>query len=137
MTDTWIFCKIIRKEIPKYYVYEDDVVVAFLDIHPTQKGHTLIIPKTHSDTFLETDDVVLARCASVAKKIGKAVTSAVGADGVNIITNNGLAAGQIIFHLHTHVIPRFTGDGLMQWPDGAYAPGEEQSIQEAIRNHLV
>ncbi len=134
--DTCIFCKIILKEIPKYYIYEDDSVVAFLDIHPTQKGHTLIIPKKHSDTFLETDDAVLAHSACVAKKIGKALKDAVGADGVNIITNNGLAAGQIVSHLHTHIIPRFIGDGLMHWPGGTYSSGEEQDIAEAIKKSL-
>ncbi|MDO8571209.1 MAG: HIT family protein [bacterium] len=134
--DTCIFCKIIRKEIPSHFVYEDDDVVAFLDILPTQKGHTLVVPRVHWETFLHTDDVILGKVAVVAKKIGKALEKTVDAEGVNIIVNNGAAAGQVVFHLHTHVIPRFSGDGLKHWPGTPYKEGEADTILKDMKRNI-
>jgi len=111
MDSNCIFCKIVAGEIPSTKVYEDEYVLAFMDIGPIVKGHVLVIPKVHYDPLTETPDEVLARCISVAKKVAQAQMSALGADGVNLHQANGSAAGQEVPHLHFHVIPRYNDDG--------------------------
>ena len=128
-----IFCKIIKKGTPADFVYENDKVVAFLDIRPINKGHLLVVPKKHFTDMLATPDDVLAEISSVAKKIAAAAVKATNADGFNIGMNNGAAAGQLVMHAHLHVIPRFSNDGLRHWP-GKELPKEE--MQE-IRNKIV
>lgn len=106
-----LFCKIVAKEIPATVVYEDDAVLVFMDIGPIIKGHALVIPKKHFDPITEIPDELLAELHVIAKKIATAQMNAFGADGVNIMQNNGKAAGQEVEHLHVHVIPRFDNDG--------------------------
>ena len=129
-----IFCKIIKGELPSSKVYEDEHVVAFLDIHPTRPGHTLLVPKAHCNDFLDCNPEVGTQLIKAAQKVAAAVVKGVGAEGFNLGVNNGRAAGQIIFHLHMHIIPRKAGDGLKPWGQGEYAEGEMESIAEAIRN---
>ncbi len=93
-------------------VYEDDAVIAFLDIRPLSMGHTLIIPKTHFVDIFDTPEEQISQIHKVSKQIALAVKKATGADGVSIIQQNGKAAGQDIFHLHVHVVPRFEGQKL-------------------------
>ncbi|RME53448.1 HIT family protein, partial [Candidatus Woesearchaeota archaeon] len=111
-----IFCKIIAGEIPSQMVYENDKVFAFLDINPINKGHTLIVPREHHEDFLDTPDDVLQDMIVRVKKIARAIMTAVNADGFNLGVNTKPAAGQIVFHTHMHIIPRFEGDGLRHWP---------------------
>lgn len=111
MNSDCIFCKIIAGEIPSTKIYEDEDTLAFLDISPIVKGHTLVIPKCHHNPITQTPDDVLAKCICVAKKIAQAQTEALGADGVNLHQANGSAAGQVVPHIHFHVIPRFDSDG--------------------------
>jgi histidine triad (HIT) family protein len=132
-----IFCSILEKVIPTDFVYEDEHIAAFLDIHPTKKGHTLVIPKKHSKTFLETDPRILSHMVHGVQKVAHAAIQAVGAEGCNITVNNGEAAGQIIFHLHWHIIPRNTDDGLVHWPHASYENGEAKIIAEKIKKLLV
>ena len=100
MTETeCIFCKIVAGEIPSAKIYEDEDVVAFLDINPTAKGHTLVVPKKHVATFLEADDETIEKLIKVSRDVGKAIVKAMNADGLNIGINNGKAAGQIILSL--------------------------------------
>lgn len=106
-----IFCKIVAQDIPATVVYEDDDVLVFMDIGPIIKGHTLVIPKNHYDPVTETPDDVLAKLHVVAKQVARAQMNGLGADGVNIMQNNGKAAGQEVPHIHVHVIPRFGDDG--------------------------
>ncbi len=106
-----IFCKIVNKEIPATVIFEDDDVLAFMDIGPIIKGHALVIPKNHYDPVTETPDEILAKMHITAKKIAAAQMNALGADGVNIMQNNGASAGQEVEHIHIHVIPRFENDG--------------------------
>ncbi len=136
MTDC-IFCKIVNGEIPSYKVYEDDYSFAFLDIHPVHPGHTLVIPKKHYEDFLEADADTLATLSEITQKIAKAVTGGVGADGCNVTTNNGRAAGQVIFHLHWHIIPRFEGDGLQLWPQGEYKEGEAVTVLDQVHQRMI
>ena len=104
-----IFCKIAAGEIPSFKVYEDDLVLAYLDINPFAKGHTLVIPKKHSEGLLDTDDETLAAVIRRVKKVAAHLKEKLGADGFNILQNNGEAAGQTVKHLHFHIVPRFGG----------------------------
>ena len=106
-----LFCKIVKKEIPATILYEDDDALAFMDIGPIIKGHALVIPKKHYDPITETPDDVVAKLFLVAKKISAAQLNGLRADGVNIMQNNGRAAGQEVEHIHVHCIPRYADDG--------------------------
>lgn len=102
-----VFCRIIDGDIPSTKVYEDEDVLAILDISQTTKGHTLVLPKKHYENFLSCPLEVIDKCMAVAKRIGEASISVLGAKGVNILTNAGEVAGQTVMHLHFHVIPRY------------------------------
>ena len=104
-----IFCRIIDGEIPCNKVYEDDDVLAILDISQTTRGHTLVMPKRHYESFLSCPGETLEKVMKVAQRIGQAAVSVLGADGVNILANCGEAAGQTVPHFHVHVIPRYIG----------------------------
>ena len=112
MTNDCVFCGIAEGEIPSFKVYEDEQVLAYLDINPFAKGHTLVIPKAHTKGLLDTDDEVLADLIVKVKKIAAHVAFALGADGFNILQNNGDAAGQTVRHVHFHIIPRWNGSPL-------------------------
>lgn len=121
--DSNIFAKILRGEIPSYKVYEDADTVAFMDVMPQGPGHLLVVPKAPSRNLLDADPAVLARLLPVVQKLARAAKAAYGSDGVTIIQFNEPAAGQTVFHLHVHVIPRFEGvalkphTGKMESPD--------------------
>ncbi len=131
-----IFCKIVNGEIPCNKVYENDKVLAFLDINPVNKGHALVIPKEHYKDLLVMPDNILAEVAKVGKRVAKAVMKATGAAGFNLGQNNGKTAGQAVMHFHLHIIPRFENDGLTLWPQGKYEGKEEEEIAEKIRSLL-
>ncbi|MDY4762054.1 HIT family protein [Streptococcus thoraltensis] len=108
-----IFCQIIAGDIPSSKVYEDDKVVAFLDITQTTTGHTLLIPKEHVRNVLDMDKAVAQDVFSRLPKVARAVQKATGAAGMNIINNNEEVAGQTVFHAHVHLVPRFDeNDGI-------------------------
>ncbi len=133
-----IFCKIIRKEIPsENFIYENDKIVAFLDIAPSSPGHTLVVPKEHYADLLDTPDDVLAEIITKAKKIAPAVVKGVNAQGFNTIFNTKPAAGQVVFHTHLHIIPRFTNDGLKHWPKIDMSKEEMKEIKEKIVSALT
>jgi histidine triad (HIT) family protein len=102
----------VRKQAPASVVYEDDAVIAFLDIRPLNMGHTLVIPKAHYVDIFDAPEEQISQVHKVSKRIAIAVKKATGAEGVSIIQQNGKAAGQDIFHLHVHVVPRFEGQKL-------------------------
>ncbi len=132
-----IFCRMVSGEIPAEKVYEDEAVLAFLDIGPVKQGHTLVIPKQHAEQIHECKPVVLAELGQRLVKIAKAVIYATKCDGYNILCNNGRAAGQVVEHVHFHIIPRNSGDGVFnRWPAGKYLPGQAEQIGEKIRNCL-
>jgi histidine triad (HIT) family protein len=119
-----IFCKIIKGEIPCAKILEDDRVLSFVDINPINPGHALVVPKTHYHTLFEVDPDDLHACILAAQKVGRAVYRGVGAEGLNLVQNNYRAAGQLIDHVHFHLIPRSERDGfLTSWPGKAYPPG--------------
>jgi histidine triad (HIT) family protein len=133
-----LFEKIVKREIPAVIVYEDEQFLAFMDIGPVIKGHTLVIPKTCYNPITETPDDVLAGLMRVCKRIAAAQIQGLGADGVNIIQNNGSAAGQVVPHLHFHVIPRFDKDGHhWNWAAKTYdTPAEAEEFATKIRKGL-
>ncbi len=134
-----VFEKIIAREIPATIVYEDADTLAFMDIGPIIKGHTLVIPKTCHNLVTETPDEVLVKLMIIAKRIAAAQMKALGADGVNIMQNNGKAAGQEVPHIHIHVIPRFDDDGHhWNWAAKSYdSPGEMEILASKIREGLT
>ncbi|MFN0251608.1 MAG: HIT family protein [Kofleriaceae bacterium] len=124
MSET-IFSKIIRGEIPCHKVYEDDHVLAFLDINPVAHGHTLVIPKEPAETIDKLSDDAAAAIGRVLPRISRAVLAATGATAFNVLQNNGPAAHQSVFHVHFHIIPKHddnTGLGI-GWPTGKLADG--------------
>lgn len=132
-----IFCKMVAGQIPVTKIYEDDVVLCFLDIGPISDGHTLVIPKQHFEKLHECSAQVLSRVGSVLGKIAKAVATAMNSDGYNVLCNNGRAAGQIVKHMHFHIIPRKMGDGVFdRWPAYKYQQGKIEEIAANIRKNL-
>ena len=129
MSDTdCIFCKIIAGELPSTKIYEDDDILAFLDIGPIVKGHVLVIPKKHSEMIIDTDPEVLAKIMVIAKKVAKAQFDGMGADGVNIMQANGKVAGQVVSHIHFHVVPRFKDDNVdFNWQAESYHDSEKMA----------
>jgi histidine triad (HIT) family protein len=105
MPESCVFCKIVQKEAPANVVYEDDKVIAFLSIQPINVGHTLVVPKAHYENIYEIPEEEVAYLYKIVKKLSHAVNKAVNAEGIRIVQNNGETAGQVIFHLHVHIIP--------------------------------
>ena len=127
--DDCIFCKLANGVFPTSTVYEDEDFRAILDIAPAHKGHVLILPKKHADNIFGLDDDTASKIFPLAKRIASAVKTVTGCDGINILQNNGTAAGQSVFHLHVHIVPRFEGDGLLPvWPQGKYDEGEADQM---------
>ena len=112
-------------------------MLAFLDIEPANPGHTLVIPKAHFDDITTTPDELLAHVMRVAKKIGQAAQKGLGVQGFNVDINNGAVAGQVIFHVHVHVIPRVVSDGYQMWHGRPYVQGEAAVIGAQLRKALV
>ncbi len=132
MADDCIFCKIIAGKIPGSKVYEDAHVIAFLDINPVHPGHTLVVPKHHSVNLFDmpADDII--HVFQAAQKVAAGIKKATNAGGVNLTMNNERAAGQVVFHSHIHLVPRFERDGLKLWPGRKYSEGQQDEIQKRI-----
>jgi len=107
-----IFCKIVAGDIPCAKVYEDERVLAFLDIHPISRGHTLVIPKDHYEDLRTTPESVLCEVAAVLPTIAQAAVAGTGAEGFNVLQSNRRCAGQEVPHIHFHVVPRRSRDGI-------------------------
>jgi histidine triad (HIT) family protein len=133
MEDT-VFMKIVRKEIPAQVVYEDDDTLAFLDIAPVALGHTLVIPKKPFVNIFDIDQETLARVIETVRKVAPIVRDATGALGVHINSNHGEEAGQVVPHLHFHIIPRHSRSGFEFWPKRDYSPEQMEEVAEKIRN---
>jgi len=132
-----IFCKMVRGDIPVVKIYEDDVIIAFLDIGPLSEGHTLVIPREHFEKLDDCPPKVLGQVASRLGKIAKAAAAGMNADGYNVLCNVGRAAGQLVGHLHFHIIPRKSGDGLLaRWPSFRYKNGQIEAIANKIIEKL-
>ncbi len=132
-----LFCKIAKGEIPAQKVYENEDVMAFLDINPVNAGHTLVIPKTHFEHMLETPKDVFLKTMEAVHFLSPIIKEATNADGINIGINTLPAAGQEVFHLHVHIMPRFEGDGHKHWSGTPYKTEEEmKTVADRIRKRL-
>ncbi len=132
-----IFEKIIAREVPADIIYEDDLVVAFLDIDPVNHGHTLVVPKKHFNNILDGDPEILAQMMKVAQKVAQAIVSELKADGINLIMNNNEAGGQEVWHAHIHVVPRLLGDNAYQHPSHTECSKKEfEEIKEKLMRVL-
>ncbi len=131
-----IFAKILRGDIPSYKVYEDDDTLAFMDVMPQSDGHTLILPKTPARNILDVDPDVLAKVVKVTQKIAKAAIKAFEADGAVVMQYNEAPAGQTVFHLHFHVVPRYIGTPLRphtgKMADGALLASQAEKLKAAL-----
>ena len=135
--DDCIFCKMLAGQIPVTKIYEDEVVLAFLDIGPLTDGHTLVIPKQHFENLHDCPDELLGQVCLRLGKITKAVATGMDSEGYNVLCNNGRAAGQLVGHLHFHIIPRNTADGVFdRWPAYKYEQGKIEVIAAKIRENL-
>lgn len=132
-----IFCKIIAKEVPAEVVYENGKTIAFLDIKPVNPGHVLVVPKEHYPDFASTPPEQLGDIVAVAQKIARAAMTALGVNGFNIGINNGRVAGQLVDHMHLHVMPRDEGDGHEHWHGKPYAEGEMAEVGQKLRQLLI
>lgn len=140
MSNDCIFCKIVAGEIPANKVFEDDKVLAFLDIKPVNPGHVLVIPKTHAEFLTDVDDNDLCQMIKITKKIDKSLRGGLDAQGVNLFYADGAVAGQEISHAHIHIIPRYKGDGFgLKFPEHygrEYAPSEAKEIAAKLKIDL-
>lgn len=127
-----IFCKIIDGEIPAIKVLDEELVIAFMDINPSSKGHMLVVPKNHAENIFEISESDLANLIKAVKRCAKAVKEALNAEGITILQLNGKASDQIVPHLHIHIIPRWENDGLSisNWE---MKPGDMEEINNIAR----
>ena len=127
--DDCIFCKIANGEIPAATLYEDEMFRVILDLNPASKGHALILPKDHAANLFELPEEVAEKALPLAKKIGGKLVKGLGADGFNVVQNNGECAGQTVFHFHMHLIPRYEGDTVsVGWKPGSLSAADREDI---------
>ncbi|MCX6809772.1 MAG: HIT family protein [Candidatus Berkelbacteria bacterium] len=131
---TCLFCKIVSGEIPTNKIFENDDIFAFLDINPVNPGHTLIVPKKHFVDMSDTPEEILCKMILAAKMIGGKIMDKLGADGYNLELNNKPAAGQIVEHVHLHIMPRYSDDNLKLWPGKNASKKELDKIAKKLLN---
>ena len=137
MNDTnCLFCKIIAGEVPSDKVYEDADTLAFLDIKPVNPGHTLVIPKAHYVNVFDAPEDVWGKVMNTVHKVARAVEKGLPVGDLNIAMNNGKHSGQVVFHAHVHVMPRYEGDGYGLWYGKPYEEGQAQQIAEKIKTAI-
>lgn len=133
--DDCIFCKLANGDIPTNTLYENDKFRVILDAGPAVKGHALVLPKEHFANIYEIDEETAAEAAAVAKKMAKKISDTLHCDGLNILQNNGEAAGQTVFHYHVHLIPRYQGDEekiQITWSQNSFSDEEMQEIKNQL-----
>lgn len=135
--DHCVFCRIIEGTLPSYRIHEDEWTVSFLDIKPVGLGHTLLVPRRHFGSLLDMAPDEACRLMESLRAVARAVTGALGADGFNVFLNDGVSAGQIVPHLHFHVLPRRTGDGILfRAVHQSVSEAQMRGLQEAVRKYL-
>lgn len=131
--DQCIFCKIANGEIPSRTIYEDDAFRVILDLGPATRGHALVIPKDHYRNLFEIPEETAAAAMKVARKVGTQLKDKLGAEGLNLVQNNGELAGQTVPHFHIHLIPRYRDDGqTIGWKAGSMSDAELDAIRDQI-----
>jgi len=131
-----IFCRIAAAAAPAVRIFETPGVLAFLDMAPVNYGHTLIIPKKHYQNLLDLPDELWLEMGRVCRRVAQALRAVLYAQGFNIGMNNFEAAGQVVFHAHIHVVPRYYRDGLEFFPQGIYRKGEMEETGRRLRQAL-
>jgi histidine triad (HIT) family protein len=134
--DDCIFCKIIGGELPSKKIYENEKVLAFLDINPASKGHALVVPKMHFESIYDISEEYLKEVYSAAKKIAISAKENLKTDGCNITQNNGKTAGQTINHFHVHVLPRYNKDSVGEFPAAKYKEDNFDAVAYKLRKGL-
>ncbi len=135
--ESCIFCKIANGTIPCYKVYEDNDIIAFLDVAPASRGHTLVVPKEHFADMAHAPKDIIDKAFEVAQIIAQAQISQLGATGVNVLSNIGKSAGQSVSHFHIHVIPRYDDDGLkLAFPPKKLEDREMLLLQDSIKKGM-
>jgi histidine triad (HIT) family protein len=128
-----IFCRIADGRIPAHTVYESSAVLAFLDINPLCEGHTVVIPRAHAERLHELDPAAAAEVGRILGDLARRIVAAVGAEGYNVLQNNGAAAGQVVPHVHFHIIPRRSGDGLgFRWNAQSRTAEQLKAVRDRI-----
>ena len=132
--DDCIFCKIAAGEIPSRKIYEDSDMIAIMDLNPTSKGHSLIIPKEHCTNIYDIDEDIAAKVMKTAKKLATKMTVALNCDGFNLLQNNGETAGQTMFHFHMHLIPRYkdADNNMLKFTSVSFSDEEMDAIRDQI-----
>ena len=129
MENNCIFCKIANGDIPAATLYEDEDFRVILDLGPASKGHALILPKCHASNLFDLPDDIAAKVMVLAKKIAARLKEGLHADGINLVQNNGTAAGQTVFHFHLHLIPRYDGDTVsLSWNPGTLTEDDKKKV---------
>lgn len=137
MSENCIFCKIANGEIESKTLYEDDMFRVILDISPATRGHALILPKKHFANLQEMDYATASEVFVLAKRMAAAMTEALACDGLNVVQNNGEAAGQTVFHFHMHLIPRYENDGVVLNKAGKTPDYSLEEVAALIRGEAV
>ena len=136
--DSCIFCKIANGEIPSATLYEDDDFRVILDLSPASKGHALVLPKEHFANLFEMPDALVSKAYVVAKKVAARMKEYLGCDGYNVLQNNGLAAGQTVFHFHIHLIPRMENDkAILGWQPGELTDEVKEEIVSEFQKNPI
>lgn len=133
-----IFCKIVAVQVPAAVVYEDEDVLSFLDMGPLAEGHLLVIPRDHYDRLTDLPAEKCSKVAATFPRLGRALLAVSGAPGFNVLINQGAVAGQVVPHVHFHLIPRREADQLgYRWNAGKYTPGRAAELAAAIQTALA
>ena len=133
-----VFCKILDGQIPAVKVFQDDACLAFLDIGPVAEGHLLLVSADHVESMARLSPEQAAAMLRNLPALVRAVQEATGCEGVNVLQNNGRLAGQLVMHVHFHIIPRKAGDAFdYTWPAGTYPQGRAEQLAQAIRDRLA
>ena len=135
MDSDCIFCKLANGVFPTNFIYEDEDFKVILDANPATKGHSLILPKKHFKNLLDADEEVLKKALPLAKKLSNKLIEVLKCDGVNVLQNNNEAAGQAVFHLHIHLIPRYKDqkEHILSWKANKFSDDEMKNIAESLK----
>ena len=135
MDSDCIFCKLANGVFPTNFIYEDEDFKVILDANPATKGHSLILPKKHFKNLLDADEEVLKKALPLAKKLSNKLIDVLKCDGVNVLQNNNEAAGQAVFHLHIHLIPRYKDqkEHILSWNANKFSDDEMKNIAESLK----
>ena len=132
-----VFCKIVSVEIPASVLYENEQGLAFLDVNPLSEGHILFVPRDHYERLCEMPGDLLSRFVTALPRLGRALIEVTGAEGYNLLVNDGAVAGQVVPHVHFHLIPRRPVDGLgYRWNAGIYSSGRADELAAAYQDAL-